>query len=116
MTKGKKFLRKHREQIKILSFKAKVRNKRVHKVEKYMSKVSKEDMDFLHLLIHLRVKDMEESAWVNIIQCMEGKCETPMQKSNGSSTMPSSTDAVAWDVTPANNKETPGRNSVDSTM
>ena len=42
-----------------------------------MSKVSKEDRDFLHLLTHLRVKDMEESAWANIIQCMEGRYETP---------------------------------------
>ena len=52
-TKGKRFLRKHGEQKKILSFKAKVRLKRVHKLEEYMSKVSKEDKDFLHLLTHL---------------------------------------------------------------
>ena len=77
--KGKKFLRKHREQKRILSFKAKVRNKRVHKVEEYMSKVSKEDKDFLHLLTHLRVRNMEESAWANIIQCMEGRYDTPTQ-------------------------------------
>ncbi len=116
-TKGKRFLRRHREQKKILSFKAKVRNKREHKVEEYMSKVSKEDMDFLHLLTYLRVKDMEKKAWVNIIQCMEGKCEVPTQKSS-LGTAPSSTGAETQDAVPqmqdampANDKETPGGDS-----
>ncbi len=120
-TKGKKFLRKHREQKKILSFKAKVRNKRVHKVEEYMSKVSKEDKDFLHLLTHLRVKNMEESTWAYIIQHMEGRYETPTQNSNDSSAMPFSNDVVAQDAAPpmqgtvpVSDKETSGGNSVGS--
>ena len=82
-----------------------------------MSRVSKEDMDFLHLLTHLRVKDMEEKAWVSIIQSMEGKCKTPTQQSNDSGTVPSNTGTMTWDTaplvqdaTPANDKETPGRN------
>ncbi len=66
MTKRKKFPRKHRDQRKIMMFKTKVRNKRVHKVESYLTKVSKEDLEFLHLLMHLKLKDTEE-AWVNII-------------------------------------------------
>ena len=120
--KGKKFLRKYREQKRILSFKAKVRNKRVHKVE-YMSKVSKEDKDFLHLLTHLRVKDTEESAWVNIIQCMEGRYKTPTQSLNNPGTSPSSNDVTAWGAmplvqgtAPVSGKETSGRNSVSSAL
>ncbi len=117
MTKGKKFLRKHREQKKILSFKAKVRNKRVHKVEEYMSKVSKEDRDFLHLLSHLKVKNTEESAWANIIQCMETRYSTSM---GGAGTMPSSKDTAAQDTTPSTQDtmpggETSGGNAVSST-
>ncbi len=117
-TKGKKLLRKHGEQKKILSFKAKVRNKSVHKVEEYMSKVSKEDKDFLHLLTHLKVKNTEESTWVNIIQCMEGRYST----STGSAgTVPSSEDAAAQDTMPPTQgtmpgRETSGRNSVSSAV
>ncbi len=86
-----------------------------------MSKVSKEDKDFLHLLTHLRVKNTEESAWVNIIQCMEGRYETPTQNLNDSSTAPFSNDATAWDAmppmqgtVPVSDKEISGRNSVGS--
>ncbi len=115
-TKGKKFLGKHGEQKKILSFKAKVRNKRVHKVEEYMSKVSKEDKDFLHLLTHLKVKNTEESTWVNIIQHMETRYSTSM---GSAGTAPSSKDAAAWDTVPptqgtAPGRETSGGNSVSS--
>ncbi len=92
MTNSKKFLRNHGEQKKILPFKAKVRLKRVHKVEEYMSKVSKEDKDFLHLLTHLKVKNTGESAWTNIIQCMETRYSTLM---GDAGTAPSSRDAVA---------------------
>ncbi len=92
MTKGKKFLRKYGEQKKILSFKAKIRFKRVHKVEEYMSKVFKEDKDFLHLLTHLKLKNIGESVWTNIIQHMETRYSTPM---GDTGTAPSSKDAMA---------------------
>ena len=103
---------------KRLSFKAKVRIKRVHKVEEYMSKVSKEDKDFLHLLTHLKVKNTGESTWTNIIQCMETRYSTPM---GDAGTMPSSRDATAWDAMPsaldtAPGGGTSGGNSVSSTM
>ncbi len=116
-TKGKKFLRKYREQKKILSFKAKVRLKRVHKVEEYMSKVSKEDKDFLHLLTHLKVKNTGKSAWTNIIQCMEIRYNTP---TGDVGTTPSSWDAVAQDAMPSTLDTAPGEgtsggNSVSST-
>ena len=105
MTKGKKFLRKHGEQKKILSFKAKVRNKRVHKVEEYMSKVSKEDKNFLYLLTHLKVKNTEESTWVNIIQHMETRYSTAM---GSALTVPSSKDTMAWDTAPTTQDTTKG--------
>ena len=80
-----------------MSFKAKVRNKRVHKVEEYINRVSKEDKDFLHLLMHLRVRNTEESAWANIIQHMEGRYGTPMSSMG---TVPSSKDVAAQDAVP----------------
>ena len=69
-----------------------VKNKRVCTVENYMSKVSKEDLEFLHLLMHLKMKDTGEEAWVNIIQCMAGKCEPSMQKTGSSDAAPHNTD------------------------
>ncbi len=113
MTKGKKFFRKYGEQKKILSFKAKVRIKRVHKVEEYMSKVSTEDKDFLHLLAHLKVKNTEESVWTNIIQCMETRYSTP---TGDVGTTPSSRDAMPSALDTAPGGGTSGGNSVSSTM
>ena len=102
---------------KRLSFKAKVRIKRVHKVEEYMSKVSKEDKDFLHLLTHLKVKNTGENMWTNIIQHMEARYSTPM---GDVGTMPSSRDAMAQDAVPSTldttqGRETSGGNSISST-
>ncbi len=122
-TKGKKFLRRYREQKKILSFKAKVRNKRVHKVETYMSKVSKEDRDFLYLLTHLKVKNIEEGVRANIIQCMEERYELPTQRVSESGTAPVNPGAAALstvpseqDATPTTDERPPSGNPADSTV
>ncbi len=82
-----------------------------------MSRVSKEDKDFLHLLTHLRVRNTEESTWANIIQCMEIRYSTLM---GCVGTTSSSKDAAAWDAMPSTLDTTPGRetcggNSVSST-
>ena len=85
-----------------------------------MSRVSKEDKDFLYLLTHLRVRNTEEGTWANIIQCMEGRYGTPMSSTG---TMLSSKDVVAWDAappmqgtTPGNGSETSGGNSASSAV